>query len=56
MNRGFVIGACALISALFVQVCSAADLSGNYIAQVNRGTAAPQYARVEISLPHKEKQ
>jgi acetamidase/formamidase len=50
MKRGFVIGACALISAFFVQICSAADLSGNYIAQVNRGTAAPQYARVALKV------
>jgi acetamidase/formamidase len=48
MNRIVMLG--TLIGALLVQVCGAADLSGSYIAEVTRGTAAPQYAHVTLKL------
>ena len=50
LNRTIVLGMRVLVCAMLVQVCSAAELSGNYIAQVVRGTAAPQFARVMLKV------
>src|ERR1022692_4250562 len=51
MNRTIVFTMRVLVCALLLaQVCSAADLSGSYIAQVTRGTAAPQFARVTLKV------
>ncbi len=50
MNRAIIFATRVLVCALLTQVCSAADLSGSYIAQVTRGTAAPQFARVTLKV------
>ena len=50
MNRTIVLAMRVLACALLAEVCSAADLSGNYIAQVTRGTAAAQFARVNLNV------
>jgi acetamidase/formamidase len=50
MNRTINFAMRVLVCALLLQVCSAADLSGSYIAQVSRGNAAPQYARVTLKV------
>src|SRR5215472_16269124 len=49
MKRRMVVAISVLGCVLLLaQVASAAEVSGNYIAQVNRGTAAPQYAWVSL--------
>ena len=46
MHRTVRFGIRILLFVLLAEVCNAAEPSGNYIAQLTRGTAAPQYARV----------
>jgi amidase len=50
MNRSVVFAVGVLTCLLAAGICSAAELSGNYIAEITRGTAAPQYARVALKV------
>lgn len=50
MNGTISFGMRLLVCALLAPLCQAADLSGNYIAQMTRGTAAPQYTRVNLKV------
>ena len=50
MNRIVRFGIRVLALVLVAQVCHAAELSGNYIAEMKRGTALPVYARVTLNV------
>src|SRR5437016_1314365 len=50
MHRTVRFGIRILLFVLLAEVCNAAEPSGNYIAQLTRGTAAPQYARVNLTV------
>ena len=49
IKRRVMFGIFVLVSSA-AGVCRAADLSGNYIAQITRGTSVPQYARVTLKV------
>jgi amidase len=50
MNRSMMFAAGVLACVLATRGYGAAELSGNYIAEITRGTAAPQYARVYLKV------
>ena len=50
MKRTVTFAVQLLSCVLFSKLCAAADLSGNYIAEISRGTPAAQYARVALML------